>query len=150
MNSQNNIFNIGDTVTFMDEETPYKIEKFVYNEAMNTYEYHIYDPGNISNCKWENESNLKLVTVQQTFYNTREWLNSINSPSTGSIVCFNGITKYSDGLDTNCFIELADCHQKARIHKSFSDTMDDWIYKVEILHNSIAQYLTHLKTKYNK
>lgn len=151
MNSQNkNKFNIGDTVKFLTDNITYKIDDIKYNSAMITYEYHIYDPGNIQNQLWTSESNLTVTSAQHTFYNTRAWLNSDDSPSTGSIVCFSGLTKYSDGIDTNCFIEMADCHQKARIHKTFSDTMEDWILKVETLHKNIENYLTYLKETYHK
>ena len=145
-----NKFQIGDTVLYdiSPNDIPYKIEKFKYNEVMNSYEYHIYNPGNVKDELWVNEDHLTLYNANQVFYNTRDWLNPVSSPSTGSIVCFDGITQYSDGTDTNCFIEVSSCHDKARIHKTFADSMDDYINKVEKLQNAITNYLNHLKSKY--
>ena len=52
------------------------------------------------------------------FYNTRTWLNGSNSRSTGSIVCYDGVTKFCDGVDRDSFVEISDCHSKIRLHKS--------------------------------
>ncbi len=50
--------------------------------------------------------------MSKVYYSHRIWLNSENSRSTGSIVCFDGET-----IDRDLFIEIADCCGKVRIYK---------------------------------
>lgn len=45
----------------------------------------------------------------KTFYSTRKWLNREESPSTGSIVCYDGEEDIHDKIYRNLFIEVKDC-----------------------------------------
>lgn len=56
-------------------------------------------------------------------YNKRVWLNEINNSSTGSVVCFHGNVKWnSNPNNEQTFLEIADCHDKIRLHKNFGDS----------------------------
>lgn len=80
-----------------------------------------------------------------TSYCTRKWLNPPTSPSTGSVVCFDGITEYSDGIERNTFIEIASCRTKVRLHKTFSDDIGDFINKLRDLQTEIGAFIEHLE-----
>lgn len=45
---------------------------------------------------------------RNTFYKSEKWLNPPDSPSTGSIVCYDGMVDYSDGPDRCVFLEVAE------------------------------------------
>ena len=83
--------------------------------------------------------------MSKVYYSCRIWLNSENSRSTGSVVCFDGETEFSDGADL--FIEIADCHGKVRLHKSSDDSVTEFIQKLSMLRNEVDSYINHLKTK---
>ncbi|WP_280120473.1 hypothetical protein [Sangeribacter muris] len=48
-----------------------------------------------------------------TYYKSETWLNTQDSPSTGSIVCYDGDIEYTEGESPCVFIEIADCHGKS-------------------------------------
>ena len=85
--------------------------------------------------------------MSKVYYNHRIWLNSENSRSTGSIVCFDGETDFSDGIGRDLFIEIADCHGKVRLHKSSDDSVSEFIQKLSAMRNEIDFFINHLKTK---
>ncbi len=68
------------------------------------------------------------------YYKSETWLNKENSPSTGSIVCYDGDVEYSDGEGPCVFIEIADCHNKVRLHMTHTDTMEEFIDKPCVSH----------------
>ena len=84
--------------------------------------------------------------MNKTYYKKETWLNTIESPSTGSIVCYDGWREYSDFPDRCTFIEVADCHEKIRLHKAQGDTIEDFINKAIKLRNSLDDFINHLKT----
>lgn len=85
--------------------------------------------------------------MSKVYYNCRIWLNSENSRSTGSVVCFDGKTEFSDGAARDSFIEIADCHGKVRIHKTSDDSVTEFIQKLSSMRNEIDFFINHLKTK---
>lgn len=87
--------------------------------------------------------------MSKVYYNHRIWLNSENSRSTGSIVCFDGETDFSDGVDRDSFIEIADCRGKVRLHKSNDDSIAEFVQKLSAMRNEIDFFINHLKTKVN-
>lgn len=74
------------------------------------------------------------------------------TPSTGTIVCYDGQIIEDDKPEPweSQFIELADCHSKARIHRASYDTDRDWLNKVRTMKQVIDQYYDHLYEKYKK
>jgi len=80
-------------------------------------------------------------------YNKRTWINKVTSPSTGSVVAFNGDVKYSDGNERTTFLEISDCYHTVRIIRN-TENIDDFIDKMKLLKSEIELFINHLeKTK---
>lgn len=79
-------------------------------------------------------------------YNNRCWLNGEDSPSTGSVVAFDGIVKDRDGGDyRSTFLQIGDCFTKVKLHKASYDTMDDFIAKMKKIRVVIDEFIGHLE-----
>jgi hypothetical protein len=85
--------------------------------------------------------------MNKVYYSRRIWLNSENSRSTGSMVCFDGNTEFSDGYARDTFIEIADCRTKVRLHKSSDDSVSDFIQKRSVMRDEIDSFIDQLKSK---
>lgn len=83
--------------------------------------------------------------MSKTYYKSQQWLNPIDSPSTGSVVCYDGDVQYDDGPYRSIFLEVSDCHQKARLHKSHTDSIEDFVCKLVLLRKEIDDFICHLK-----
>lgn len=82
-----------------------------------------------------------------TRYKRAAWLNGSESPSTGSIVCYDGSLQYEDTGDrmVPCrFVEISDCHQKVRIHQTHTDSLEEYKNKIDALIMYLSQYRAHL------
>lgn len=84
--------------------------------------------------------------MSKVYYNRRIWLNPESSRSTGSLVCFDGKTEFSDGIERDSFIEIADCRGKVRIHKSSDDSVTEFVQKLSAMRNEIDSFINHLQT----
>lgn len=73
------------------------------------------------------------------------WLNANDSPSTGSIVCYEGEKQYQDGPYNHMFVEISDCHVRARLHKAHYDSKEDFIAKLKLLSRDINLFIKHLE-----
>lgn len=81
----------------------------------------------------------------KTRYKKTSQLNSNDSPSTGSIVCYDGCLpgeNYRDFSDQ--FIEISDCHNKIRLHRAQFDNVTDWLNKIDTLIIDLQQYRNHI------
>ena len=81
-------------------------------------------------------------------FNERAWLNPENSGSTGSIVCYDGPAHWADeegGRENMCFLEVADCHCKARLHLARFDSYDQYLEKIKKMREVINRYIVHLE-----
>jgi len=81
-------------------------------------------------------------------YNTRTFLNSDNSPSTGSIVCFDGKIRWSkkqNEPERTSFVEIADCQVKIRLHRTIEDSAEDFIEKIKKMEIDLAKFRNHLE-----
>ena len=85
-------------------------------------------------------------------YCTKDFLTSLQEPSTSSIVCFYGDIKWSKDEDGGnvSFIEISSCHEKARLHRTFEMTEEEWIQQVKKLKSSIDDYLAFLENNNNQ
>lgn len=79
-----------------------------------------------------------------TYFKSENWLNKENSPSTGSIVSYDGDVEYTEGESPCVFIEIADCHQKARLYMAHTDTMEEFIDKIEMMERALKKFKKHL------
>lgn len=82
---------------------------------------------------------------KKTHFKSQTFLNSKDSPSTGSIVCYDGDIEYCDeeGMQPCCFVEIADCHNKVRLHKTHTDTYLDFTNKLDTLINVLTEFRNH-------
>ena len=84
-------------------------------------------------------------------FNRRLWLNKSNISSTGSIVCYSGKSPWTDKNTskpvTIRFVEVADCHNKIRIHQSERESLADFVKKVERMKNMLNEYQIFLETE---
>ena len=80
------------------------------------------------------------------YYSKRVWLNEDHLPSTGSVAAYHGDIGYPDGVDKAVgFLEISDCHNKVRLHLTPSDSMKQFIVKMEKLRGVIDEFVGHLK-----
>lgn len=82
---------------------------------------------------------------RNTYFKSEKWLNPTDSPSTGSIVCYDGIVDYSDGPDRCTFIEVSDCHGKIRLHKTHTDTTKEFLDKLKAIKKELTVFISHLE-----
>ena len=79
-------------------------------------------------------------------YNTRMWLNSIDSHYTGSVVCHDGVvTNRGKPPARYTFLEISDCHGKTRIHYDDNLDMDAYIDKLKLIQSEIQNFIDHLE-----
>lgn len=89
------------------------------------------------------------MNKRTTHYIKRVWLNAENSPSTGSIVVFDGeLLDHDNSVYRSTFFRLSDCHVSANIHKASYDTDKEFIEKMEIARNTLNDFIEHLKKQY--
>lgn len=79
-------------------------------------------------------------------YNKRTWLNKQDSPSTGSVVAFDGEVKSENEKYRSTFLSVSDCFNSAKLHKADYDSMEDFIYKMKTLRNVIDSFIEYLET----
>lgn len=79
-------------------------------------------------------------------FSKREWLNKKDSPSTGSVVAFDGMVKEEDGTEyRSTFLQVADCWSKVKLHKACYDTRKDFIDKMKKLRSVLDEFINHLE-----
>jgi hypothetical protein len=80
-------------------------------------------------------------------YNVRKWLNSEKSSSTGSIVaCHEPKACYRKGEEfESLFLEISDCHSKARLHKSYHDTIPEFTEKMRGVRDVVSDFIIYLE-----
>lgn len=82
---------------------------------------------------------------KESFYCKRIWLNKEDSPSTGSLVCFDGILEDDENLHHQMFVELGSCNTKARIHKIFEDTPAEFLEKIILVRDNLNSFIQHIE-----
>lgn len=81
-------------------------------------------------------------------YNKRTWLNNIESSSTSSVVTFDGEVEYIDKAYRDTFIKISDCKYSIKLHKKDTETIEEFITKLNLLKTEIELFVNHLnKTK---
>jgi len=83
-------------------------------------------------------------------YNKRTWLNSKKSSSTSSIVSFDGDVDYGDNIYRDTFVKISDCKYSIKLHKKDSESIQEFIHKLELLKTEIEQFINHLKNNNNE
>lgn len=83
--------------------------------------------------------------MEDKIYCVRKWLNKQNKPSTGSVITYYGDIAFDHGISKTAFIEIADCHGKIRLHVTPTDSMADFVEKLELLKSEIENFIIFLK-----
>lgn len=78
-------------------------------------------------------------------YNKRTWLNKPDSPSTGNVVAYDGYYEVDGKSYRNLFLSVSDCYNSARLHKTESDTVEDFIDKLKLLNENISDFIKYLE-----
>ena len=78
-------------------------------------------------------------------YKSLKWLNSNTSPSTGSLVCFDGTVKDNEGEFRSTFVEIKDCNRIVKLHRAEYDTIEDFVGKLEIIESEIHKFIEHFQ-----
>lgn len=80
-------------------------------------------------------------------YSDRRWLNPDGHPSTGSAVAYHGKSPWSDGgSSVVTMLEISDCRHKIRLHRGETDTLAEFIEKMETLRDVVDKFITHLRS----
>lgn len=83
-------------------------------------------------------------------YSKRIWLNAENSPSTGSVVVFDGFVKDDKEEWRSTFLEISDCYGKVKLHKASYDSIGNFISKMKLLRNEIDSFIDYLEKEETK
>lgn len=82
----------------------------------------------------------------KTYYSKRTWLNDEDSPSTGSIVCFDGVEIDEEGKEYPLKkINITGCFQTIKLHQAHYDTKEDFLNKVTLLRDELNEFIEHLE-----
>ncbi len=87
--------------------------------------------------------------MKKVNYQKRIWLNDDSSSFTGSVVAYHGRSEWGDKKSANItFFEVADCHNKIRLHNTDRDKKDkDFIIKLRKLANVANDFADFLEDK---
>ena len=80
-----------------------------------------------------------------TCYKSERWLNRETSPSTGSLVCYDGIVKDNEGEFRSTFVEIKDCNRIVKLHRAEYDTIQDFIDKLKTIESEVHKFIGHLE-----
>jgi hypothetical protein len=83
-------------------------------------------------------------------YCKKEFLTNAPEPSTSTVVSFSGFVQWGKNYKPEKlkFLEISNCHEKARLHQTYEMPDCDWIAQVERLRDHIDEYLIFLKSEY--
>ena len=76
----------------------------------------------------------------------REFLNDPLSPSTGSVVAYDGPDAWKPE-ERFSFLEVGDCHVRARIHQMTLEGREQFILKMTLLRTVVDEFISHLETE---
>lgn len=80
-------------------------------------------------------------------YCEKEFLTDSPEPSTSTVVSFAGLVQWgsNDKPEPLRFLEISNCHEKARLHQTYEMTEQEWIDQVTRLRDHVNRYLDFLK-----
>ena len=80
-------------------------------------------------------------------YCKKEFLTDPDEPSTSTIVSFYGDIKWSKDADGGnvSFLEISSCHERARLHRTYEMTHEEWTEQVRRVKNHVEKYLQFLE-----
>ncbi|MDY0215161.1 MAG: hypothetical protein RBS24_06610 [Bacilli bacterium] len=80
-------------------------------------------------------------------YCKKEFLTEEPEPSTSTVVSFYGDIKWSKDVEGGniSFLEISSCHERARLHRTFEMTHEEWLKQVCKLRDHINEYISFLE-----
>lgn len=81
----------------------------------------------------------------KTPYKKRVWLNPENSRSCSNMVAFDDIIEWDGENIRETFLQISDCSESIRLHKSRHDTNEDFLNKMKLLKAEIELFIDHLE-----
>lgn len=89
-----------------------------------------------------------MQKLRNTNYIRREWINDLDSPSTGNVVAYDGeVIDCNKEPHRSTFFRVSDCHVTANIHKALYDTDDDFINKMKRIRAVLDDFINYLEHK---
>lgn len=96
--------------------------------------------------------NIRTMDKVTTYFKEHTELNGA-TPSTGDITCYDGVIIDPSGKEEpyeSQSITISDCHSRVRLHRGSYDTDEDWLRKVQTMHDALGRYRKHLEQKMEK
>lgn len=91
-------------------------------------------------------SDVKKDLDRSNNYCVRKFLNDDKSSSTGFAIAYHGSVDWSSSnLDKQTFLQIGDCHQIIKLHRSESDTFEDFIDKMKKLKDVVNDFIVYLE-----
>jgi len=83
----------------------------------------------------------------ENIYCKKEFLTDSPEPSTSTVVSFYGTTKWKRGDESEdlAFVEISSCHERARLHRTYSMSDEDWLDQVCRLRDHLNEYIVFLE-----
>ena len=80
-------------------------------------------------------------------YCKKEFLTDSPEPSTSSVVSYSGLVQWGNNEKPEPlnFLEISSCHERARLHRTYEMTAQEWIDQVRRLREHIDCYLEFLE-----
>lgn len=80
-------------------------------------------------------------------YCKKEFLTDSPEPSTSTVVSFCGDVKWSKNVEVGnvSFLEISNCHERARLHRTYEMSEQEWINQIKRLRDHINEYLEFLE-----
>lgn len=99
--------------------------------------------------KWKKELAglpIGVIMLPETYCN-KEFLTDAPEPGTSTVVSFHGnvIWHTGSGPEQLSFLEISSCHERARLHRTYDMTEQQWIEQVRRLRDHINKYLDFLE-----
>lgn len=80
-------------------------------------------------------------------YSKRIWIDEDPSPSTRAVMAYHGPIKYEPGREdeTTTFLKISTCHNQVHFHRTYDETIPQYVEKLELLRDAINNFIEHLK-----
>ena len=80
-------------------------------------------------------------------YSHRVWLDKGLTPSSRAVMVYHGPVQYKpdEEPDVSTFIKLSSCHDEVHIHRTYEESMEEYIEKLLELKSVLEQFIWHLE-----
>jgi hypothetical protein len=80
-------------------------------------------------------------------YCEKEFLTKSPEPSTSTVVSFYGDIKWDKDTEGGNvgFLEISSCHERARLHRTYDMSEEEWLCQVKRLRDHINEYVKFLQ-----